>query len=317
MFASPRSRFVVGAAVAALSSSPAVSPAVSPAQAPPQAPPPAPASEAPASSAIRGDTILVIRLRDGSVHYGRVIEETTNGIVLLTIAGARVEIGYAQIESHGRTSGRAVNGVLWVEDPSATRLFFTATARPLQRGSGYIANFELFLPHIAYGVTDRFSIAAGMPIDPWRFGRVWYVASTYTLSLRERSAIAVGALAFVEPSVDIVNGILYANGTWGSRDRAVTVGAGLGYRDVSGVSEVSNNPVLMFGFESRLSRRVKFVTENLVTTGPESECFFSGGLRFIFGRFSADLGLGKLHDKDTSGGCCIPVVNFAHNFGKR
>lgn len=304
MFASLRSCVLVGAAVAALSSSPAVLPAQAPA--------------APASSAIRGDTITEIRLRDGSVLYGRVVEETTDRVVLLTIAGARVELARAQIESMRRTSGRAVNGAFWVEDPNATRLFFTSTARPLRKGSGYIASFELFLPLVAYGLTDRFTIAAGTPILPDAIGRVWYIAPKYTLSLRERSAIAVGALAFVLPE-DIVTegslGIIYANGTWGSRDRAVTVGAGWGYRWVSGASEVSNNPVLMFGFESRLSRRVKFVTENWVITGPESDAFISGGLRFIGDRISADLGVGGFTGAGT--GCCFPLVNFVYNFGRR
>lgn len=270
------------------------------------------------STATRGDTVTEVRLRDGSVLYGRVVEETPERVVLMTLAGARLELTREQIESMRLTSGRSVRGAFWVEDPNSTRLFFTATARPLRKGSGYIASFELFLPLVAYGVTDRFTIAGGTPIIPEALGRVWYFAPKYTVRSRERSALAVGALAFVLPQ-DVVDegsvGILYGVGTWGTRDRAITAGAGWGYRWSSGTSEVSNNPALMFGFESRMSRRVKFVTENWLLTGGGSDAFISGGLRFIGDRISADLGVGGMAGTGT--GCCIPLVNFVYNFGTR
>jgi hypothetical protein len=272
----------------------------------------------PVTAAARGDTITEVRLRDGSVLYGRVVEETPERVVLMTLAGARLELTRSQIESIRVTSGRSVDGAFWVEDPNSTRLFFTSTARPLRKGSGYIASFELFMPLVAYGVTDRLTLAGGTPIIPEAFGRLWYFAPKYTVSMRERSAVSVGALAFVLPE-DVVDegsiGIVYANGTWGTRDRAVTAGAGWGYRWASGTSDVANNPVIMLGYESRLSRRVKFVTENWLFTGPGSDAFLSGGLRFIGDRISADIGVGGLAGSGT--GCCVPLVNFVYNFGKR
>ncbi len=276
------------------------------------------APAAPVRAVARGDTITEVRLRDGSVLYGRVVEETPERVVLRTLAGARVEVARAQIESMRLTSGRAVQGAFWVEDPNSTRLFFTSTARPLRKGSGYIASFELFMPLVAYGVTDRLTLAGGTPILPEAIGRLWYFAPKYTVSMRDRSSVAVGALAFVLPE-DVIDegsiGIVYANGTWGTRDRAVTAGAGWGYRWASGESDVANNPVIMLGYETRLSRRVKFVTENWWFTGPESDAFVSGGLRFIGDRISADLGVGGLAGSGT--GCCVPLVNFVYNFGKR
>jgi hypothetical protein len=275
-------------------------------------------AQAPVRPAARGDTIMEVRLRDGSVLYGRVAEETPERVVIVTSAGVRLELERRQIESMRVTSGRAVDGAFWVEDPNSTRLFFTSTARPLRKGSGYISSFMLFLPLVAYGVTDRFTIAGGTPILPEAFGRVWYVAPKYTLVHREKSAFAVGALGFVLPE-DVVDegsiGIVYAAGTWGDRDRAITAGAGWGYRWASGTSEVSNDPVVMLGGETRVSRRVKLITENWLFTGGETEGVISGGVRFIGDRLSADLGIGGF--TGIGDGCCFPLVNFVYNFGKR
>jgi hypothetical protein len=273
---------------------------------------------APASPATRGDTIHEVRLRDGSVLYGRVVEETPDRVVIVTSAGVRIELQRAQIESMRVTSGRAVSGAFWVEDPNSTRLFFTSTARPLRKGSGYVSSLMLFLPMVAYGVTDRLTIAGGTPILPDAIGRVWYVAPKYTLVQRERSAFAVGALGFLLPE-DVVDegsiGIIYAAGTWGNRDRAITAGAGWGYRWASGASELANDPVVMIGGETRVSRRVKLITENWLMTGGETEGIISGGVRFIGDRLSADLGIGGF--TGAGNGCCFPLVNFVYNFGKR
>ena len=276
------------------------------------------AAQAPASRPTApADSIREVRLRDGSVLFGKVVEETPERVVVLTSSGARIEVARAQVESMRYTSGRAVDGAFWVEDPNSTRLFFTSTARPLRKGEGYISSFELFLPLVAYGVTDRFTIAGGTPIIPEAFGRVWYVAPKYTLHQTERSAYAVGALGFILPE-DIVDegsiGILYGAGTWGGRDRAITAGAGWGYRAGGGATEVSNDPVVMLGGETRVSRRVKLITENWLFTSGESAGLISGGVRFIGDRLSADLGVGSA--VGSGGGCCFPLVNFVYNFGR-
>lgn len=276
------------------------------------------AASAAAAKPVPRDTVVEVRLRDGSVLYGRVVEESPERIVLVTVAGVRLELPRAQVESVRVSSGRAVDGAYWAEDPNSTRLFFTSTARPLRKGSGYISSFMLFLPLVAYGVTDRFTLAGGTPILPEAIGRVWYFAPKYTVMQRERSAFALGALGFVLPE-DVVDdgsiGIMYGAGTWGSRDRAITAGAGWGYIWASGTSGVSNHPVVMLGGEQRVSRRVKLITENWVFTGGDNEGFVSGGVRFIGDRLSADLGVGGFTATGT--GCCFPLVNFVYNFGRK
>ena len=272
----------------------------------------------PTASAVR-DTVVEIRLRDGSIFYGRIEEETADRVVIVTMAGARVELIRAQIESLRVTAGRSANGTFWTEDPNHTRLFFSSTARPLGKGEGYISSFMLFFPFVAYGVTERFTLAGGTPILPGAIGKLFYLAPKYTLVQKPKSSFAAGALGFVstgqidEGSV----GIVYGVGTWGSREAAITAGAGWGYSAGNSGSGLSNDPIFVVGGEKRVSRRVKLITENWFFVGSgASGALVSGGLRFIGDRLAADLAIGGF-STGGNGACCMPIVNFVYNFGNR
>lgn len=285
--------------------------------------PPTPvAAQAGVPAVTAADTIYEVRLRDGSVLYGRIIESNDARIVLLTAAGLRLELPRAQIESQRITSGVARNGTYWIEDPNKTRLFFTSTARPLDRGEGYVSSFMLVLPFVAYGVTDRLTIAGGTPLLGEVIGHVWYVAPKYTVFQQPKASFAVGGLGFINAadSDEGSVGIVYGAGTWGSTDQAITAGAGWGYATAAGNSSgLSSDPVFMLGGETRVSRRVKLITENwLYFGGDGSGGIFTGGVRFIGDRLSADLGIGGVAGSGTGDGfCCFPLVNFVYNFGAR
>lgn len=263
-----------------------------------------------------GDSTVEVRLRDGSVLYGQVVAEDDSTIVLLTSTGARLALPRAQIIRMRVVTGRDADGAHWEADPNSTRLFFTSTARPLAKGEGYISSFMLFFPFVAYGVTDRITIAGGTPILPGLIGEVFYVAPKVTLFDRGKASVAVGALGLWVPEVldEESIGILYGATTWGSRDRAITAGAGWGYATNAGSSGIANDPVFMIGGETRISRRVKLITENwLFFGGSETGGLISGGFRFIGDRVSADLGFGGALGEANA--CCIPLVNFVYSFG--
>lgn len=129
----------------------------------------------------------------------------------------------------------------------------------------------------------------------------------------------MGALSFAltEQLDEGTVGIMYGVGTWGSRDHAFTAGAGWGYKWGGDKSEVSNSPVIALGYETRLSRRVKFLTENWVFSGGGGgSAVASGALRFIGDRLTSDLGaIGIVGGNDAA--CCVPTVNFVWNFGRQ
>ncbi len=260
--------------------------------------------------------MLEVRLTDGSVVYGSILSRDRDRVVLRTVSGARLELSPDQIRSQRLSAGRVVGGEFWPEDPNHTRLLFTSTGRSLGAGQGYVSAYFLFFPMVAFGVTDRFTIAGGTPLVPGAMGTVFYLAPKFTVSRRERSALSVGALAFALPDnrEDGTVGITYGVGTFGTRDHAVTAGAGWGFRWGGERSSLSNAPVLVLGGETRVSRHVKFLTENWIfTSGTGGFTLFSGAVRFIGDRLSADLGVIGAAD---GGGCCLPMVNFVWNFGR-
>ena len=296
------------------------------------------AAQVPAAARlVVSDTIYEVRLQDGSVFYGRVVSAEAQRVVLVSDSGVRVELDRAQIRSAAPVRGVVQsNGTVWLEDPNTTRLFFGPTGRTLRAGEGYIGAFELVLPFLSYGITDRITVAGGTPIIPELIGRVVYLAPKIQLIRSQRASFSTGVLAFFDIADDedfeeetTVLGILYGAGTWGSSDNAVSAGAGWGFTG----SEVENRPAFMLGGEARLSRRSKFITENYLITYQETDydpmtgqpihdrtgytALLGGGLRLFGERLTGDLGLGLVLSEESDFVCCVPLVNFVYNFGSR
>lgn len=277
---------------------------------------PAFTQSAPPTPPVSADSVTELRLVDGTVVRGQVIERTDAVIVLRTASGVRVEVPRSQVAQERMVAVRP-SGEVWDEDPNLTRLFFTSTARPLARGEGYVSSYFLFFPFVAYGVTDRITIAGGTPIIPGLLGELFYVAPKVTVVNRERFAFALGALGFFAPEVldEGSIGIVYGAATVGRPDAAVTLGAGWGYAATDVGSGFSNQPVFVLGGERRISRRVKLITENWFGVNDGLSGLASAGVRFIGDRLSADLGLGGAIGAEDFG-CCVPLVNFVWTFGR-
>lgn len=289
------------------------------------------------------DTLYEIRLVDGSTLYGRVTAVDADRVVLQTEGGVRVELSRAQIRSAAPVRGTVHGGEVWPEDPNVTRLFFAPTGRSLRKGEGYAGAFELFFPFLSYGISDRVTLAGGTPILPGLdlIGRVYYLAPKVRVTSGRQWDLSAGVLTFVnlaetdEPAL----GVLYGVGTWGTTDRAVTAGAGWGFAG----SDVQNQPAFLLGGETRVSRRVKLITENYLIsyeterwegepmrrdgdpmmevgstrTVVERLGLVSVGIRLFGERLSADAGVGLGVGGGDDFGCCLPLVNFVYNFGKR
>jgi hypothetical protein len=277
------------------------------------------------------DTIYEVRLQDGSVLYARVVAAEPQRIELETTAGVRLQVGRAQIRSASPVRGTVQpDGMVWPEDPNSTRLFFGPTGRALRQGDGYVGAFELFLPFVAVGLTDWITIAAGTPIIPEVIGRVAYLAPRIQVVRTERVQLSSGVLAFVDLTDEggedpNTLGILYGAGTFGTRDHALSVGAGWGFFG----SDIESRPAFMLGGEARLNRRVKLISENyLVSYRTERYDYPTGtyrddteylglmgaGIRIFGERLAGDLGLG-FGVGEADFGCCLPLVNFVYNFG--
>jgi hypothetical protein len=234
----------------------------------------------------------LVRLQDGSTLTGRITAVTADSVWVLLSAG-QVSLGRSAIlDVRQLDAGRFRNGVYWFENPHATRLLFSATAFPLDRGTGYYSNTWLVLHTFAAGVTDRFTLGGGLA---WFPGvdldeTFYYLLPKYTVVNGRRTKVAVGALAGLLPfggSDDQSSaGLLYAVGTTGSRDSNLSAGLGWGYAG----DDVAKNPVVMLGGQGRMSRRVSFISENwFFPIEGETEGIYSYGLRFLGEGLTVDL----------------------------
>ena len=248
-------------------------------------------------------------LRDGTRAYGRV-EAITGGVVTFkTTAGAAIQVQVAEVVSVRPADGRVIDGEFRRADPNPTRLFFGPTARSLKQGAGYVGVYEILLPFVQIGVTDRISFGAGTPLI---FGEgsahpFWITPKVQVYS-GASAQVSVGVMHFLNVG-DGNLGIAYAVATKGSTDSAVTGGVGYAYDRT--YDSKNGAPVVMIGGEHRISRGVKVLTENYIFSGGG---IVTGGVRWMGERFSADFAM--VVPTDGSETIAFPLVNVVYSFSR-
>ncbi len=262
---------------------------------------------APVIEIVAEDQVQELELRDGSTLFGRVVT-LGDPFRFLLLSGQTLEVRHADVRRLRIAPGQVTEGQYWRPDPNRTRLFFGPTGRSLRAGEGYLSVFEIFFPVIAFGLTDRITIAGGTPLIFGNLGgQPFWFAPKVGLYERENLAVAAGVLAFFAPGSDDRFGIFYGAASIGSPDKAVHLGAGYGYLG----GDLADHPALMLGGETRVGRNLKLLTENYLF--PDEGGVLSAGIRFFGERLSADLGLATpLGTGDDF--FAFPVVNFVWNF---
>jgi hypothetical protein len=259
------------------------------------------------------DTVQVLTMLDGSKLIGRIISVEDNIITFRSDLG-ETKIETAKIKEITMVASKSIKGGnYWFENPNATRLYFFSTGRMLKQGQGYFADYYLFFPAVAYGITDNITIGGGMSLFPGLNinQQVYFLSPKIGLSATKNSSFSVGALIFALPKIDGERhtfGLVVGSGTIGSPDASLSFGLGYGFVD----SKFADRPVIMIGGEKRFARRISFVSENLVLPGV-SQVPISYGLRFFGEGLSVDLAFFNLLGGDAifPG---IPWIDFVFNF---
>jgi len=252
-----------------------------------------------------GETQEIVLL-DGTRALGRVEEVRVDVVAFRTIGGAVMEVARSQVDSVTLVDGRVVNGTFWPADPNRTRLLFGPTARALKRGESYLALYEVSLPFVQVGLTDRISVGGGtLPyFGPDTAHPFWLTPKVQVLS-GSKTSVAVGVLHLANVG-DRNLSVGYAVLTHGSADSAVT--AGFGYGHVSG-EDSGGAPMIMVGGEHRAARRIKVVTENYAFRGGG---LLSGGVRLLSEPMTVDFAL--VAPLTTEHFIVFPIVSFAWAF---
>jgi len=192
-------------------------------------------------------------------------------------------------------------------EPSGTRLLVGPTGRALEQGQFYV-DFSGFVggPFVQVGITDRISLGAGTPvlIPGIRPGDALVVTPKVQVYASARVAASVGVLQFAGSKV-APGGIAYGVVTRGSFDGAITGGVGFSYSSLR-KAEGARKPLVLLGGEKRISPRFKLISENYAALGGG---LVSGGLRFMRGHGTLDLGVATLVGADHL--LVAPIFRFA------
>ena len=249
----------------------------------------------------------VLTLRDGSTLVGRILSVGQESVQFETSVG-RMTIPIANIREVSQTeTARMRDGEYWFPNPNATRLFFSSTGMMLKRGEGYISDYMLFFPGVAYGVTDNVTIGGGVSLFPVGLEhQVYYLTPKVGGSVSENVHLATGALIASWEGETV--GIGYGVGTFGTPDASLTTGVGYGF---SG-SELSDKPIFLVGGEKRIARRLALVTENYIIPDLDENPVYSFGIRLMGEKLTVDLGL--FNARGSGAGIGLPWVDFVFKF---
>jgi hypothetical protein len=250
--------------------------------------------------------IQVITLRDGSSLVGRIVSVSADSLDFQMGIG-RVPVAKRDIRGISETdSGRIHDGQYWFPNPNATRLFFAPTGQMLKRGEGYFADYEVFFPGFAVGVTDNISIGGGVSLFPAGVDeQVYYVTPKVGMSFGEQFHLAAGVL--FAGTQGGTGGVYYGVGTVGDGDASATIGLGYGFAG----GKIESKPVAMLGGEKRIARRIALVSENYLLPISENNIVYSFGIRFMGEKLTTDLALFNASGSNIIG---LPYVDFVFKF---
>lgn len=266
------------------------------------------------------DTTLfwLIETADGNSFIGSITEEDDTGITIFTELYGSIRIPASQIESRKQIqTEKLVGGEHWFENPHATRSFFGPNGYGLQKGQAYYQNTWVFFNQLSYGITDFFSMGAGvMPLfliagSPTP---VWITPKLSVPLVKDKLNLGAGALISYVLGEEFGFGIGYGALTVGSRDKNLTLGAGWAYA----FGEWADAPTLMLSGMARVSRKTYLMTENyLIGLSGESFGILSFGARNVQKRLAIDYGLFIPVGLDMDTFVAIPWLGIAVPFGKR
>ena len=246
------------------------------------------------------DSAAVIKfdMKKGRDRVGHVVAADDTSLTVVTFAGARVALLQDSIKEWHRLHGSLTPGGWRPTDLTTNHLFFAPTARTTRAGSCCsVGDINVFMPTFGYGVNDRVMFSAGFS----------FLEGFDSAGHRDDSG-----LAFANAKVGLGSGRLVAAAVgafWGrykSEGRGGSVGAGYGVVTLGSndhavtvlggypfaTAGFAPDPIVMLGGETRLTRRLKLITEfwRLPQMRGVSAMY---GARWLGDEFSLELGTGS------------------------
>mgnify|MGYP006876580943 FL=1 len=241
------------------------------------------------------DTTVTLRIEtiDGNIYIGRYVSEDSLAMVLQTESLGEIRIPQNSIKA--RTLLKQVVKVgndIWLPNPQSSRYFWAPNGYGLEENTSYYQNIWILYNQFSFGLTNNFSLGAGMlPLFLFAGGStpIWIVPKFSIPVEKDKFNLGTGAFLGTIIGEDTgIFGLLYGTATIGSRDKNVSFGMAYGFAD----GDWLNVPVINVSSMIRTGPRGYFITENYVITAEgETVVLLSAGGRSIIRNVGLDYSL--------------------------
>jgi hypothetical protein len=267
------------------------------------------------SEPVDSTKIYKIKLKDGIIFIGNILQQDSVNIVLRTSSIPKIEIPVSKIKSIDKVDkSNFKDGSYWYPNPHATRYFYGPSAIGLKKGEGYYQNTYLVLNSFNVGITDNISIGGGLELISTFAGRypLFFITPKVSFKVAEKFHAGGGVLYARIPEGFGSLGTVFATGTYGTTDNNITGSLGWGFVD----SEFSERPIITLSGMTRISKRAALVTENWLIPTDGYYGLFSYGVRFFGEKIAVDLAF--INNREIAEAIIIgiPYVSFTVKFGK-
>jgi len=241
------------------------------------------------------DTTMTLRIEtnDGNIFIGSVVSEDSLAMVLQTESLGEIRIPQNSIKTRTLlTQVVKVGNDIWLPNPQSSRYFWAPNGYGLEENTSYYQNIWILYNQFSFGLTDNFSLGAGM-IPLFLFAGtstpIWIVPKFSIPVEKDKFNLGVGAfLGTLVGEETGTFGLLYGTATIGSRDKNLSFGMAYGFAD----GEWLNVPVINVSSMIRTGPRGYFITENYVITAEgETLVLLSAGGRSIIRNLGLDYSL--------------------------
>ena len=266
------------------------------------------------------DTTILYRVEtvDGNEYIGTLVSQDADNIVLKTEQLGNITLRKINIKKMAPIEGDQMkDGVLWFDNPQATRYFWQPNGYGLKKGEGYYQNVWIFFNQFSYGVTDNFSIGAGI-VPLFLFAGastpVWINPKFSIPVVKDKFNVGLGGmLGTVIGESNAGFGFVYGTSTVGNKNSNMSLGLGYGYAG----GDWANAPLISLSGMWRTGQRGYLLTENFYLSTVDGDVLLLsfGGRRLIK---NAGLDFGLIFPAiSESSFFAIPWLGITIPFGNR
>jgi hypothetical protein len=241
------------------------------------------------------DSTRTVRLEtiDGNIFIGYVVSEDSLNLILKTESLGDLKIPLNNIKSRSELKElKKVGSEYWLPNPQSSRYFWAPNGYGLEKGSAYYQNIWILYNQFSFGLSDNFSIGAGMlPLFLFAGAStpVWIAPKLSIPIVENKFNVGTGALLATTIGAQSGGfGLLYGTSTFGSRDKNISLGLAYGFAG----GDWLKVPVINASCLIRTGPKWYFISENyFITIEGETIALISLGGRSIMRNISLDYSL--------------------------